>query len=53
MRSVVLCAILLQHGASLLHSKALTATKGNGLMDVVRWLLAHGADVMILSQRLH
>ncbi|KAK3173361.1 hypothetical protein OEA41_006690 [Lepraria neglecta] len=44
-RSVELCMILLQYGASLLHSGALAVASKNGLMDVVSWLLAQNADV--------
>ncbi len=44
-RSVELCTILLQHGASLLHSGALAAAAKIGRIEVVSWLLEQGADV--------
>lgn len=44
-KSVELCKILLQHGASLLHSGALAAAAKSGKMDAVRWLLEQGAHV--------
>lgn len=40
-----LCTILLQHGASLLHSGALAAAARTGRVDLVSWLLGQGADV--------
>lgn len=45
-RSVELCTILLQHGASLLHSGVLAAAAAKtGRIEVVSWLLEQGADV--------